>query len=284
MYSEAHIANLEVDGFAVDDASIEEILDTCLEDTGLTFFLDDNIVVIRKKPTSTALIEGDQQEEQKITITGTVKDDKGEPLPFVAIVIKGTTTGCMSAVDGTYSMEVTHEESIVLEISSLGYMSQEIPVDGRTAIDIVLVEDNMGLEEVVVVGYGGAKRERIGSAISEIKSEAIEEQAMGVTSFENVLGGNIKGLQVSQGSGAPGSAASIRIRGITSPFSGGNNQPLYVVDGVEFNTDPQGEGATNFSLNPLESINPNDIKRCRSYCYLWLAWSERGYYYNYQKR
>lgn len=242
----------------VEEADVKDVLEELLANEGYAFDIKNDVILIRKAD----VIRSIQQEpqEKKIVIKGTVTDEKGEPLPFAAVCFKGTTSGCVSAVDGTYELEAPDEEGLVLEISSLGFVTQEIPVDGRTTINIILLPDLMGLEEVIVVGYGASKRERIGSAISEIKSEALEEQAMGVTSFENILGGNIKGLQVSQGSGAPGAAATIRIRGITSPFSGGNNQPLYVVDGVEFNTDQQGGGVSTYTLNPLESINPNDIK------------------------
>ena len=118
---------------------------------------------------------------------------------------------------------------------------------------------------MTVIGYGTAKKESIGSAISQISGKAIEEKAVGAVSFEQILGGQIKGVQITQSSGAPGALATIRVRGITSPFMTSltnNNQPLYVIDGVAFNTDPQfdNNGYSGASQNPLLGINPNDIE------------------------
>ncbi len=239
--------NVETEG------DLEYVLKEILKDTDLDFQLKNGIYVINKKAPRTVT----EVQPEKITITGTVKDEKGEVLPFAAIRIKGTGIGTVTDVNGEYNLQFDAQENVVLEISSLGFEGKEIVYEGQTNLNFTLSASTEGLDEVVVVGYGSTKRERIGSAISQIKAEEIEQQSIGVTSFENILGGNIKGLQISQGSGAPGSASTVRLRGITSPFSGGNNQPLYVIDGVEFNTDQVSGGA---GQNPLESISPTDIK------------------------
>jgi TonB-linked SusC/RagA family outer membrane protein len=256
IYNLSEIEKLDGISIEAEEQTVKEILDQVLENTDLTYELDKSVIIIMPKPAEPVK----KEVQQKKTIKGKVTDDQGIPLPGVSVVIKGTNVGVATDIDGNYALEL-EGENLVLLYSFVGMIPQEIAYSGQAIHDVTLLPDAKQMEEIVVVGYGSSKRERIGSAISEIKSEKLEEQALGVASFENIIGGNIKGLQVSQGSGAPGSAATIRIRGITSPFSGGNNQPLYVIDGVEFNTDQQGGGVVSaYTQNPLEAINPNDIK------------------------
>ncbi|MCG8580849.1 MAG: carboxypeptidase-like regulatory domain-containing protein, partial [Bacteroidales bacterium] len=131
---------------------LEDLLKAVTKGTDLTYELIDDYIIIRPLNESEKVVVKDnvQQPEKKIIITGTIKDEEGLPLPFAAVCFKGTTSGCISAVDGSYSLEAPDEEGLVLEISSLGFVTQEIPVEGRTVINVVMVEDMMGLDEVVV--------------------------------------------------------------------------------------------------------------------------------------
>lgn len=125
---------------------------------------------------------------------------------------------------------------------------------------MTLEADFEGLDEIVVIGYGTSKKERIGSAISQVSSKDINERSAGTVSIDQIIGGQIKGVQINQSSGAPGSGSTIRVRGITSPFASGNNQPLYVIDGVPFNGSVATSNGFSSGENPLLSISPSDIE------------------------
>jgi TonB-linked SusC/RagA family outer membrane protein len=252
VYGDKQIENVQFDLFEVENANLEVVMEECLKGTNLEYYVVDDVVILREK----LPISSEETKQEKKEVKGKVTDEQGFALPGVSVIIKGTNTGVATDIDGNYAIEMENGNG-VLVFSFVGMIPQEIAYNGQSVINVNLKTDSEQMEEVVVVGYGSTKRERIGSAISEIKSEEIEAKSIGVTGVENILGGNIKGLQISQSSGAPGSGATIRVRGITSPFTGGNNQPLYVVDGVEFNTDSQAQGV---SQNILESINPSDIK------------------------
>ncbi|MCU4156728.1 TonB-dependent receptor [Carboxylicivirga sp. A043] len=236
---------------------LEQLLNEITKGTELTYELIDNYLVIRPlKPEEKLRMEQVAQQPENRVLTGTIKDESGLPIPGANVFIKGTQNGTITDANGVYAFEISVGHD-VLVVSFIGMETQELLIADKKVIDVTLISAISSVDEVVVIGYGSTKRERIGSAISQVKAEDIEQQSIGVTSFENILGGNVKGLQVSQGSGAPGASSTIRLRGITSPFSGGNNQPLYVIDGVEFNTD-QVSGAA--AQNPLEAISPSDIK------------------------
>ncbi|MCG8307743.1 MAG: SusC/RagA family TonB-linked outer membrane protein [Cytophagales bacterium] len=164
---------------------------------------------------------------QGVTITGKVtssEDDQG--LPGVNVIVKGTSHGTVTDVDGNYSLEVQGEAS-VLVFSSVGYVQEEITVALQKVINISMVPDIKALEEIVVIGYGTAKKSDLTGALSSIRSESFENHPM--NDFAQILQGRAPGITVSNSSGSPGQAAKIRIRGANS-ISGGND-PLYVVDG-----------------------------------------------------
>lgn len=182
------------------------------------------------------------------TVSGTVSDSNG-PIPGVNIIIKGTKISAVSDFDGSYTVKSVPANG-VLVLSFIGYKTKEITVSGRTKIDVVLTENANDLKEVVVIGYGTMKRRDLTGSVSSVSSKSISQTV--TTSFEQVLQGRAAGVQVTQNSGAPGAAASIRIRGISSINA--SNEPIYVIDGVI--VDGQ-SGNANF--NPMSSINPSDI-------------------------
>lgn len=181
--------------------------------------------------------------------------DDNSALPGVNIKVKGTETGTVTDIEGNY--KISASENAALIFSFMGYATQEIKVGSRSVIDVKLKEDAKALSEVIVVGYGTqTKRELIGS-ISKVEGAKIMETP--VPSFEAALQGKAAGVQVVQGSGIAGSGSVIRIRGLGSVSAGGD--PLYVIDGIPVTQDPfmrKNSGAVN--LNPLASINPNDIE------------------------
>jgi TonB-linked SusC/RagA family outer membrane protein len=180
---------------------------------------------------------------QTRSVTGKVtSSDEGMPIPGVNILVKETSTGTVTDVDGNYTISVT--EDAILVFSSIGYGSQEVNVGGRSVIDVVLVADIKSLSEVVIVGYGSQRRADITSAVSVIDMENIGD--VPATNVSRLLQGQAAGVQVRQTSGRPGEELEVTIRGIGS--LGAGSQPLYVVDGFPIGT----------SLG--QSLNPSDIQ------------------------
>lgn len=167
--------------------------------------------------------------QQTITVTGNVTDDMGEGLPGVSVLVKGTTTGTVTSLDGNYSVVASPQATLVF--SYIGYITQEIQVNGKLSVSVKLVEDMVGLEEVVVVGYGKLAVKDLTSSMVTVKSDDLAKTPTGQAM--QALQGKVAGMQVVS-SGAPGSAPTIRVRGIGS-YPGSNNEaPLYVVDGMFF--------------------------------------------------
>lgn len=176
---------------------------------------------------------------QQRTITGTVTDDTGSPLPGVTVVVQGTTTGTVTDVDGVYRLEVP-ESANVLVFSYVGMLRQEIEIGSRTTIDIIMQPDVIGIDEVVVVGYGTRLREELTGAVSSVSGEAL--QISNAPSVISRLQGQVSGVNITA-SNRPGGQATIRIRGIGTI---NDPNPLYVIDGVP--------------VGPGNNINPNDVE------------------------
>jgi TonB-linked SusC/RagA family outer membrane protein len=178
-------------------------------------------------------------------ISGTVTDaEDGSPLPGVNIVAKGTTVGTVTDVNGEYSLTVA-DEVTTLVFSSVGYNSVEIEINGRSTIDLPMQPDVQSLSEIVVVGYGTQQKKDLTGSVSKVEGEILEN--IPTSRVDQILQGRAPGVQVTQVSGEPGAATSIRIRGGNSIQ--GNNEPLWVIDGVIV--------GQNFDLN---NINTNDIQ------------------------
>lgn len=180
---------------------------------------------------------------QNITIHGTVTDAKtGAPLPGVTVAVKGKSTGAQTDAQGAYRLQLPGGAQGTLVFSFIGYLSQEVPVNGRSTIDIQLAEDLKKLEEVVVVGYGAQKKKDVTGAIASINSKAIQE--VSVTNPQQALQGRVAGIDVLINSNKPGDEPRVRVRGNRSITAG--NDPLYIVDGIPY-------------AGNLNDINPSDI-------------------------
>lgn len=182
-------------------------------------------------------------------VSGTVTDETGAPLPGAAVLVKGTTNGTITDLDGKFSIDV--DSDAILQISFLGYSLQEIPVMGQSTISIQLVLESSDLNEFVVVGYGTQKRSDVTGAIGSVKSENFNRGV--ITNPVDLLQGKVAGVNITSTSGEPGANQNVIIRGIGSLRSG--TQPLYVLDG--FLLDNSGTG---IAANPLSFLNPNDIE------------------------
>ncbi len=220
------------------EGELEDVLTEVLQDKNLKYELKNGVYVI-KRSTLKQSISSQQPEEKKIIIKGTVVDEKGEPLPFAAVCFKGTTSGCVSAVDGTYELEAPDEEGLVLEVSSLGFVTQEIQVNGRKLIDIVLVPDVKGLDEVVVTGYQTISRERATGAFDKVSVRQLEKPSSNIAERLVGVAAGVQTLVDEDGN------MRFEIRGQTS--LGANSSPLVVVDGFPIEGD-------------FNSINPNDVE------------------------
>lgn len=187
---------------------------------------------------------------QKRVLTGTIADDLGSPMPGVNVVVKGTTVGTTTGGDGTFAIEATNDD--ILVVSFIGYTTQEIRVDNQTKIAVTLAEDVNTLQEVVVTGYGDMRRVDLSTAQTSISADEIGKTVN--TSLDQALQGRTAGVFVTQNSGQPGGAISVTVRGINTIT--GSNEPLYVIDGVQI----QQSSIQTSSTNPLSGINPADIE------------------------
>ncbi|MDR6566848.1 SusC/RagA family TonB-linked outer membrane protein [Chitinophaga ginsengisegetis] len=201
---------------------------------------------------------------QQRQVTGTVKGNDGNPVPFATIQVKGTTAGTTANDNGVFNLSVPGA-STVLVIRSVGYKAQEITVGESSNLQVTLVADNKNLQEVVVTGLGLVREKKtVGYATSNFATEQINRVAP--VSMMDGLSGKIAGAEISTTSGAPGASNKVILRGYSSLQ--GNNQPLYVVDGVPLNNDRpgstvDGKGVNNGGYdfgNNANDINPNDIE------------------------
>lgn len=169
----------------------------------------------------------------EITVSGTVSDEAGLPLPGVNVLVKGTTNGTSSDSNGKYTLAAPDKNS-VLVFTFIGYVPQEITVGEQTQINVSMQSDVTSLQEVVVVGYGEVKKSDLTGSVASIKSDEIN--AYPATNLMQSMAGRAPGVQISQNTGAPGSPLSVRIRGTNSVQ--GDNEPLYVVDGFPYSGSP----------------------------------------------
>lgn len=191
---------------------------------------------------------------QNVRVGGTVKDESGNPLPGAAVFVQGTTQGAVTNFEGEYTLNAPAKGS--LTVSIIGYKEQTVPVNGRTAIDFVMVEDAQVLEDVVVVAYGTQKREAVTGSVSSVKGETLASAP--VTSVENALSGKLAGVAISANSGQPGANTYIRIRGTGSINA--SNAPLWVIDGIPVVSGPVNFTGNEQSGSALNALNPNDIE------------------------
>lgn len=197
---------------------------------------------------------------QSSSVTGKVTDSNGEELPGVTVQLKGTSNGTSTSMDGNYTLNNVPSNG-TLVYSFVGMLAQEITVQGRSIINVTLIDDDQLLEEVVVIGYGTVKKKDATGAVAAIGEKDFNKGI--ITSSEQLMQGRVAGVAITQSSGEPGGGINVRIRGTSSVRAG--NGPLFVVDGVPLNGgDISGGGSAgglgnSSARNPLNFLNPNDI-------------------------
>ncbi|WP_229201330.1 SusC/RagA family TonB-linked outer membrane protein [Arcticibacterium luteifluviistationis] len=232
-----------------EDEALSSVLTKTLKPLGVSYILISNRIVLRKIAKGQATLKESfgginyvLPEKILQTVSGTVKDDTGETLPGVSIVVKGTTNGTTTDIDGSFTLNVPTKSS-VLVFSFVGYLAQEVTVGNQSQINVNLKLDTQALDEVVVVGYGTAKKKDLTGAVSSVNIEDTRLQPN--TNASQILRGTTAGVQVID-NGRPGQAGSIRIRGINSISA--STDPLIVLDGIIY------------AGGSLADINPNDIE------------------------
>ncbi|HPA70247.1 MAG TPA: carboxypeptidase-like regulatory domain-containing protein, partial [Bacteroidales bacterium] len=165
---------------------------------------------------------------QQLRVAGVVRDTDGQPIPGVTVQVEGTTTGAFTDVNGRYTVDVPGPNA-VLAFSFVGYTQVTVPVNGRNVIDVTLEEATEALDEIVVVGYGTVRKSDVTGAVASVRADAIKN--VSTTDAAAAIQGKAPGVQVLTNSGAPGQAATIRVRGYSS--NSGNIGPLLIVDGLK---------------------------------------------------
>ena len=190
---------------------------------------------------------------QPITVKGTVVgSEDGLPIIGAYVLQQGTNNGTSTDLDGNFVIEVPKDATLI--VSSVGFKTQSVAVNGRASISVTLAAESEALEEVMVVAYGTVKKGSYSGSATMVKDDALKDAP--VMSFESVLAGKAPGVQVSASSGQPGAQADIAIRGFGS-FNAGN-QPLYVIDGVPATSGDWSSG--NISTSAMSFLNPSDIE------------------------
>lgn len=217
----------------VKNEAVAQVLDKILSGTGINYELEGTHIIL-----TTEAIKDLHAQQQAKTVTGTVTDVSGEPIIGANIRIKGTTTGTITDIDGNFSIKA--EPQSVIEVSYIGYLTQETVINNQKSIRFLLKEDTKTLDEVVVIGYGVQKKADLTGSVANINTEKLNTQSN--ANIGQALQGKIAGVDIVSQGGALGSGTRIMVRGIGTL---NNASPLYIVDGMY--------------MNSIDHINPNDI-------------------------
>jgi len=232
LYSRSLIdVNRKVD-LQVRDVKIADLLNILFDGTTVSWGINGRQIVLLESES--------RSEQQQKTVSGKVTDSSGMPLPGVTVIVLGTAVGVITDINGSYSISNVPSNA-TLQYSFVGMKKCEVTVAGKSIVDAVLEEETFGIEEVVAIGYGTVKKNDLTGAVGQVQGESIAERQ--TTELSQALQGAVSGVMVSRNNSAPGSAALIRIRGITTI---GESDPLIIVDGVP--------------VDNINDINPNDVE------------------------
>ncbi len=232
-YNNSHVDLDRKVSVDVSNADIFEVLNNVFNGTNVSYTVKDKNIVFSVKEQSPVVSQNEKQ------ITGTIIDASGVPIIGANVMVKGTTNGTITDIDGKFTLNVS--AGAVLQISYIGYANQEVKVGNSSDLSITLKEDTELLDEVVVVGYGTMKKSDLTGAVAAVKGNDVA--ARKTTQLSNALQGAVAGVMVTRNSGEPGAAASsIKVRGVTTI---GDSSPLVIIDGVP---------------GSIDDVNPNDVE------------------------
>jgi TonB-linked SusC/RagA family outer membrane protein len=240
---------------SVKDMPFTEVLDKCFNNQPVTYVIVQNTIIVKKKVAPASIV-------QDITVSGTVKDTKGEPIPGVSVRLKGTTTGAVTDVNGAYHLNAP-DGTGTLVFSFIGFETQEAPINNNAHINIVLKEQSSALNEVVVTALGVKRSEQsLTYATQQVTSDEVNQ--VKTDNLMNALSGKVAGVNITPSASGVGGSAKVILRGSRS--ANGNNQPLYVIDGIPIlnsgnaNGQPNGTfGGSTDSGDGISNLNPEDI-------------------------
>ena len=224
------------------NSNVKEVMEQLLEGSGCSITFSNGHIIINKQARTVSSTKN---------ISGVVKDETGEPVIGANVVVKGTTNGTVTDMNGRYSLEVP--EGGVLQISYIGYNTQEVKVGSGDVVNVSLREDSEALDEVVVIGYGTVKKSDLTGAVGSVQMKDVSQ--VGITSADRALQGQIAGVQVNARTGQPGESMMIRVRGSNS--LAGGNEPLYVIDGMPVEK-------MNSDINPEDILSMEVLKDASS--------------------
>lgn len=243
LYNDQVLQKAENITIRLTDASLEETLRSCFRDQPLSYRIVDKTIIVqpleeKKQPRAFRL---NTTTRADTIISGNVTDTTGAPLPGVSVMIAGTNTGTSTNLDGAYSLQVEDPEAVLI-FSFLGYKTLEIQTEGKPVISVVLEEDIADLDQVVIIGYGTAKKRDLTGSVTRIDAQVFRNQPM--VQLTEMLTGTVAGFSANQGTSAAG-GSSMELRGQNSLTAG--TQPLIVLDGVIYNGN-------------IRNINPSDVE------------------------
>lgn len=217
----------------VENQSINNVLRDIFSGSNIKYEIDNRQILLSSMNSGSG-------SQQQTSLIGKVTDESGQPLPGVSVAIEGTTTGTITGVDGSYSL-TNISENAVLQFSFVGMKGQKIIVGNKAVINVTLVEDAIGIEEVVAIGYGSQKKADLTGAVANMKAKDLNVESN--TNIIKALQGKMAGVEIVSSGGEPGNNTTVMIRGVGT-FN--NNTPLYIVDGMY--------------MDNINFLNPNDIE------------------------
>lgn len=238
LYSDSKINVSKIVDVDFNNKPVEDILRDMFQGSNIQFKVAGRQILLSNSTDSF-----DNLQQQK-SISGKVSDSSGATLPGVSVVVKGTTTGSITDAKGNYSL-ASVPAGATLQFSFVGMKMQEVLVGNKTTINVELIEESIGIDEVVAIGYGTVKKSDLTGSVSSVSSGEIKKQP--VTTLGQAIQGKATGVVVTSNSGSPGGSIKIRIRGANSMQ--GSNDPLYIVDGVALNI-----GISDLNVNDIESV------------------------------
>ena len=263
VYNKQTVDVKRVVNVSADNQPVSEILDRAFKGTGIRYVMEGNNIVLTKQVENSA----STQQQKIITVKGVVTDARGEGIIGASIVEKGTTNGTITDLDGNFILKLPVDA--ILNVSYVGYQSQSIPVNGQTTFNIKMEEEAMALEQVVVTAMGIKKKEAsLTYSTQQVGGDELTRAKD--PNMINALAGKTAGVQITKSAAGLGGSAKVSIRGARSAFASGNNQPLYVIDGVPMLNNStestatvmggENDGVNRDAGDGVSNLNPEDIE------------------------